>query len=113
VLVSDLATSASDLEELTRVLVELRRAHTPIVIAPLRAAPSDRSYFERLLGGDTFRQPRDEATTASQASSTPSPAFPWWLVAAGAGLLLLLALGEHLLARLTWRAPVGLEARGR
>ena len=112
VLVSDLATSASDLEELTRVLVELRRAHTPIVIAPLRAAPSDRSYFERLLGGNTFRQPRGEAT-ASRASSTTSPAFPWRLVAAGAGLLLLLALGERLLARLTWRAPVGLEARGR
>lgn len=112
VLVSDLATAASDLDELTRVLVELRRAHTPVVIAPLRSAPSDRSYFTRLLGGSIFREPR-VGTTASQPAPTPSPAFPWGLVAPGAGLLLVLALGERFLARLTWRTPAGLEVRGR
>jgi hypothetical protein len=114
VLVSDLATAASDLDELTRVLVELRRAHTPIVISPLRSSPSDRSYFARLLGESVFREPRLD-TTASRPTSTPSPLFPWDLVAAGAGLLLLLALGERLLARLTWRTrtPAGLEVQGR
>jgi len=113
VLVSDLATSASDLDELTRVLVELRRARTPIVIAPLRAAPTDRSYFARLLGADTFREPRVVTTASRPAASTPSAVFPWGLVAPAAGLLLMLALGERLLARLTWRAPAGLEVRGR
>jgi hypothetical protein len=115
VLVSDLATAASDLDELTRILVELRRTHTPIVIAPVRAAPSDRSYFERLLGRSAFREPRagTVATTTSRPTLTHSPAFPWSLVIVGGGLLLVLALGERLLARLTWRAAAGLEARGR
>jgi hypothetical protein len=112
VLVSDLATAASDLDELTRVLVELQRSHIPVVIVPLDAAPSDRSYFSRLLGPSVFHEPHAE-TDSSKASSTRSAAFPVGLATAGGLLLILLALGERMLARLTWRPRTASEDGGR
>jgi hypothetical protein len=111
VLVSDLATAASDLDQLTNVLIELRRAHTPVVIVPLNAAPSDRNLFGRLLGASVMHEPPSKLATSKHSSSAPH-AFPWRIVIPGGGLLVLLALGERGLARLTWR-PRTAEAPSR
>jgi hypothetical protein len=71
---------------------------------PLFAFPDDRDLFERLVGEDSFVQ-NDELLRNSnlEERQTLVGTFPVMLALAAAALLALLALNEHLGARVSWR----------
>ena len=103
-LVSDLDDSSLDTELLTQELIRYEAAGIDLRVVPLFAFNEDRDLFERLVGEQAFIQ-NDELLRNSQIEEHQSlvGSFPVVLVAASAALLLLLALNEHVCARVAWR----------
>ena len=103
-LVSDLDDSSLDTELLTQELIRYEAAGIDLRVVPLFAFNEDRDLFERLVGEQAFVQ-NDELLRNSQIEEHQSlvGSFPVVLVAASAALLLLLALNEHVCARVAWR----------
>jgi hypothetical protein len=104
VLVSDLDDSTLDTEALTQELIRYEAEGIDLRVIPLFAFGDDRDLFERLVGEEAFVQ-NDELLRNSQIEErqTLVAAFPVALVLAAGALLALLALNEHLLARVSWR----------
>jgi hypothetical protein len=104
VLVSDLDDSTLDTEALTQELIRYEAEGIDLRVIPLFAFGEDRELFERLVGEEAFVQ-NDELLRNSRIEErqTLVEAFPVVLVLAAAALLALLALNEHLLARVSWR----------
>jgi hypothetical protein len=102
VLVSDLADAPNDRAQLADAIVAYVRDGIPLRVVALDPEPEDerlfRGFLERPGALVRVEQVRDRRLGASAAG-----AFPAGLVAAGAALLLLLALNEHLLGPLAWR----------
>ena len=103
-LVSDLDDSALDTEPLTQELIRYEAAGIDLRVVPLFAFPDDRDLFERLVGEEAFVL-NDELlrNTELQERQTLIAPFPIALALAAAALLALLALNEHLCARVSWR----------
>jgi hypothetical protein len=103
-LVSDLDDSPFDLEPLTQETIRYEKLGIELRIVALFPGPEDRDFFANLAGPEAF-VPNAELlrnTTLEERRSVVG-AFPFWLVLAAAGVLGLLALNEHVCARLTWR----------
>ena len=103
-LVSDLDDSALDTEELTQELIRYESEGIDLRVVPLFAFPDDRDLFERLVGEEAFVH-NDELLRNSELDERQSlvAPFPVMLALATAALLALLALNEHLCARVSWR----------
>ncbi len=103
-LVSDLDDSALDTEALTQELIRYETAGIDLRVVPLFAFGEDRDLFERLVGEEAFVQ-NDELLRNSAIEERQSlvGSFPFALALAAAGLLTLLALNEHVFARVAWR----------
>jgi hypothetical protein len=99
-LVSDLDDSAADFEPLVAEAVSLRRAHIPVRIVPLFAAPDNARTFAAMFGEDSFVQPRAFTHRAGSHVQAVAAALPWGLLGLGIVLVLLLAGNERLNARL-------------
>jgi hypothetical protein len=104
VLVSDLDDSPFDLEPLTQEAIRYERAAIDLRIVPLFPGAEDRAFFENLAGRDAF-VPNDELlrNTALEERRSVIGGFPALFVLAAVCLLALLALNEHVCARLGWR----------
>jgi hypothetical protein len=105
-LVSDLDDSALDTEALTQELIQYETAGIALRIVPLFAPQEDRALFQQLVGKEAFVR-NDELLRNStlEERQTLVGSFPLPLALAAAGLLALLALNEHLCARVAWRRP--------
>lgn len=103
-LVSDLDDSALDTEALTQELIRYETLGLDLRVVPLFAFGEDRDFFARLVGEEAFVQ-NDELLRNSQIEERQSlvGTFPLVLALATACLLLLLALNEHVFARVSWR----------
>ena len=103
-LVSDLDDSALDTELLTQELIRYEAAGIDLRVTPLFAFGEDRDLFERLVGEEAFVQ-NDELLRNSAIEERQSlvGSFPLLLTLAAAALLLLLAVNEHVCARVAWR----------
>lgn len=105
-LVSDLDDSPFDTARLGDEAISYRRAGIDLRLVPLSPAREDRELFTRLFGPEAFVGHRELlANSELEERRTLVGSFPAGLVAAGAALLLLLALNERLNARLRWRRP--------
>jgi hypothetical protein len=103
-LVSDLDDSAFDTAALTQETVRYRQAGIRLRLIPLFPSREDRELFTRLMGRSAFVGHRELLRNSQlEGSQTLVGGFPWALVAAAAGLLLLLALNERALGALGWR----------
>jgi hypothetical protein len=104
VLVSDLDDSPFDLQPLTQEAIRYERAAIDLRVVPLFPGADDRAFFENLAGPEAF-VPNDELLRNSALEERRSVigGFPYAFVLAAAGLLALLALNEHVCARLGWR----------
>jgi hypothetical protein len=101
VLVSDLFDAPQDATRLQRTLLHVEEAGYPVRVVSLVPGSRDARFFANVLG---------KQAKVGAASSLPEPtrhtapkgAFPAWLVAAAALLLVLLGANEALCGRLTW-----------
>lgn len=101
VLLSDLETAASDLPTLTGELVRYRIERVQLKLVALFPSLRARQLFQRLVGRGAFVEPKDvfaggRRVATDRAGGGTAP----WLVAACAGVLLLLGANEWLLRRL-------------
>ena len=103
-LVSDLDDSTLDTEALTQELIRYETSGIDLRVVPLFAFPDDRKLFVQLVGEEAFVQ-NDELLRNSEIEErqTLTGSFPLPLVLAAGALLGLLALNEHLCARVGWR----------
>ena len=103
-LVSDIDDSPFDLEPLTQEVIRYERSGIELRVVPLFPGEDDRRFFAELIGENGFVQ-NDELlrNTRLEERRTVVGEFPVVLVLAMAGLLALLALNEHVCARLGWR----------
>jgi hypothetical protein len=103
-LVSDIDDSPLDLELLTQEAVRYERSGIELRVVPLFPGEDDRRFFAELIGEDKFVQ-NDELlrNTRLEERRTLVGAFPLLLIGVLAVLLLLLAVNEHVCARLGWR----------
>ncbi len=99
-LVSDLDEAASDQEALVLEALRLRKAHIPLRIVPLFAAPTNRQYFATLFGDGAFVDPRAFSHVARRDVQPIAATPPWALLVLGTLLVLLLAGNELLNGRL-------------
>jgi len=100
-LISDLNDSSADEEPLVSEAFALRKAHIPVRIVPVKAAPPDVRIFASLFGWKSFVAPSAYRTTASRNVQPVSVSWPWALIGVGAILVLLLAMNERFNTRLT------------
>jgi hypothetical protein len=98
VLISDLDDSPSDEVDLARTLVAYQQNSIPIRMIAVNPVPQDAQFFRDVLGSG------GSVTTlrSLRKVETGGRAFPTLLVVLIALVVLLLALNEHLLGRLTW-----------
>ena len=102
-LVSDLDDSPFDLEALTQEAIRYDRRGIELRIVPLFPGAEDRNLFEELAGRDAFLGHRELLrNTALEERRSVIGGFPVLFGLAAAALLGLLALNEHVCARLGW-----------
>lgn len=99
-LISDLDDSAADEEPLVAASFALKRAHIPVRIVPLFAAPANVRIFASLFGSSALISPSAFKTTATRQVQPIAAAWPWALIAVGIALVLLLAANEQFNTRL-------------
>jgi hypothetical protein len=100
VLVSDLDDSGIDQPALSDMAITLRKAHVPLRIVPLFAAPENKQLFATLFGKNVFVDPKAFTHTTSRDVEPIAAGVPWVLIGLGLLLTALLALNERLHARL-------------
>lgn len=103
-LVSDLDDSALDTEALTQELIRYETEGIDLRVVPLFAFGEDRALFARLVGDGAFVQ-NDELLRNSELEERQSlvGSFPLLLTLTAIGLLIVVAVNEHLFARVAWR----------
>ena len=99
-LLSDLADSSADTEPLVAEALSLRRAHIPVRIVPLYAAPDNLRIFGSLFGDSVFVQPQAFTSTATRHVQPVAASWPWALLAVGIVLVGLLTANERFNTRL-------------
>jgi hypothetical protein len=99
-LLSDLADSSADTEPLVAEALALRRAHIPVRIVPLYAAPDNLRIFADLFGDNAFVQPQAFTSTATRHVQPVAASWPWALLAVGVVLVGLLTANERFNTRL-------------
>jgi hypothetical protein len=100
VLVSDLDDSGIDQPALSDMAITLRKAHVPLRIVPLFAAPENKQLFGTLFGKNAFVDPKAFTHTTSRDVEPIAAGVPWVLIGLGLLLTALLAVNERLHARL-------------
>jgi hypothetical protein len=103
-LVSDIDDSPFDLERLTQEVIRYERSGIELRVVPLFPGEDDRRFFANLIGADKFVQ-NDELlrNTRLEERRTLVGEFPLVLVGVLGLLLAVLAVNEHVCARLGWR----------
>jgi hypothetical protein len=99
-LISDLNDSSADEEPLVAEALALKKAHIPVRIVPVVAAPPDVRIFATLFGYNVFVPPSAYRTTATEHVQPIASSWPWALLAVGALLVALLAANELFNTRL-------------
>jgi hypothetical protein len=99
-LISDLNDSGADEEPLVAEALALKKAHIPVRIVPVLAAPPDVRIFAGLFGWNVFVSPSAYRTTATEHVQPIATSWPWALIAVGAVLVALLAANELFNTRL-------------
>jgi hypothetical protein len=99
ILISDLNESNLDQARLTRTLLRYAEQETKLEVVDLSRGDVDRRLYSQLTGQSvTLTEPPLPPVTSSRPS-------PWWLVAVGIALVLLLAGNEYWCRRLSWQPP--------
>ena len=102
-LLSDLDDSGFDTSALIEELVTYERNGIELRVIPLFPAQEDRDLFARIADERVFVERAELLrNTTVRETLTLVGSSPWWLVAAGAALLALLALNERWCTRLAW-----------
>ena len=102
-LMSDLDNSGFDGSVLTEEIVNYRRAGIDLRVIPLFPGPDDRAFFEGLVGKDAMVSEIELLRNRQvRQSQTLVGAFPWLLISFAGALLVLLALNERWLGRVSW-----------
>jgi hypothetical protein len=102
-LLSDLDNSGFDSSYLTDELVTYRREGIDLRVIPLFPGAEDRDFFEQTAGAAVMiRDVELIRNTRVHQRQTLVGAFPWLLAGFAAGLLVLLAVNERWLGRLSW-----------
>jgi hypothetical protein len=99
-LISDLNDAQADQAALLAESFALKRAHIPVRIVPVDAAPPDVSTFVSLFGENAFVSPSAFRTTSTQDVQPISASWPWALLVVGLVLVALLAANERFNTRL-------------
>jgi hypothetical protein len=99
-LLSDLNDSSGDLGPLVAEAHALKKAHIPIRIVPLYAAPDNVRIFASLFGWNAFVLPSAFRTASTRHVEPFAPSLPWTLLGVGAVLVALLAANELFNTRL-------------
>ena len=99
-LISDLDDAAEDEEPLVAEAFALKKAHIPVRIVPLFAAPANVKIFSDLFGSNAFIQPSAFKTSSTREVQPIAASWPWALIAVGLALIVLLAANEAFNTRL-------------
>lgn len=99
-LISDLNDSSTDAGSLVAAGFALKKAHIPILIVPVGAAPDSLRIFRSLFGSNAFISPSSFSSTSTRQLSALAVTWPWALIAIGFGLVELLAVNELFNTRL-------------
>ncbi len=99
-LISDLNDSSADQESLIAEAFALKKAHIPLRIVPVVAAPPDVRIFRTLFGLSSFVVPSAYKTTANEQVQPVASSWPWALITVGVVLVGLLAANELFNTRL-------------
>ncbi len=100
ILVSDLDDAPDDRPLLTAVVVSYLRDGIPLRVFELKPTRENDRFFQGLLASRPLGSPVSHGSSVARASS--SSGLPIALVAVAALFLALLALNEHVGARLSW-----------
>ena len=100
ILVSDLDDAPDDRPLLTAVVLSYLRDGIPLRVVGLNPTREDDRFFQGLLASRPLGSPVGHGSSVARASS--SSRLPIALVAVAALFLALLALNEHVGARLSW-----------
>jgi hypothetical protein len=93
-LISDLDDAAEDEEPLVAAAFSLKKAHIPVRIVPLFAAPANVRIFTDLFGPDALIPPSAFKTHSTRQVQPIAASWPWALIAVGALLVAFLAANE-------------------
>lgn len=99
-LISDLDDSSQDEEPLAAASFALKKAHVPVRIVPLFAAPKSVRIFTALFGPSAIIPASAFKTSSSREIQPIAVTWPWSLIAVGVVLALLLAANEQFNTRL-------------
>ncbi len=99
-LISDLNDASDDAGQLVTAAFTLKRAHIPVRILPVGAAPDGLRIFSSLFGSDAFISPSTFKSTSTSQAQPIAVAWPWALLAVGVALVALLAANELFNTRL-------------
>lgn len=99
-LISDLADSEEDRGKLVAAASALSKAHVPVRIIPVGAAPVDVRTFTSLFGADAFISPGAFTSSTKRQIEPIAASWPWTLMAVGGILVGLLVANELFNTRL-------------
>lgn len=99
-LISDLDDSSQDEEPLAAASFTLKKAHIPVRIVPLFAAPKNVRVFTTLFGSSAIIPASAFKTTADRQIEPIAVTWPWALIAVGVVISVLLAANEQFNTRL-------------
>jgi hypothetical protein len=99
-LISDLNDSSADAPALVDAAFALKKAHVPVRILPVGAAPDSLRIFTQLFGASSFIPPTAFRTTSTREVQPVAATWPWALLAVGVALIALLAANELFNTRL-------------
>lgn len=99
-IISDLNDSSADAHALVAAAFALKRAHVPVRIVPVGAAPDNLAIFASLFGSSAFISPSAFKTTSTHQIQPIAASWPWALIAVGVALVALLAANELFNTRL-------------
>ena len=101
VLVSDLEDEYLDVPELARSMEAYAAAKLPLRVVALSPTPDNAHIWKRLVRGvGRYGEAQPPVASAGQVAELPDATFPTRLIVLAAAFALLLAVNEHLLARL-------------
>jgi hypothetical protein len=107
-LVSDLETAPSDLTPLGKTLSRIEQSSTTLRVVPLSASSDALSFFGGILGPDAFVDPVEpNAGETRSLDVSLHGESPFWLLLAGALVLVVLAAHERFAGRLALPAGAG------
>ena len=99
-LISDLNDASEDAGSLVAAAFKLKKAHIPVRIVAVGAAPDSLRIFTSLFGSDAFISPSAFKSTSTSHIQPIATAWPWALLAVGVALIALLAANELFNTRL-------------